>query len=89
MVPVRLHKEQGLAEKIPTEPAFKEAEALAQGRTIVATPRLMNLYLLMRFFLTAHWSRPHHRVRKLSRRVRVVHGEAGATPPARRASLRT
>ena len=41
----------GLGEKIQAEPDFREAEALALGRTIVALPRLMNLYLLIRFFL--------------------------------------
>ena len=40
-----------LHDEIATEPDFDEAFRLAQGRTVVWRPRLMNLYLIIRFFL--------------------------------------
>jgi hypothetical protein len=44
-------KFRGLAEKVMGEPDFQEAFALAQSRSIVGGTRLINLYLLIRFYL--------------------------------------
>lgn len=41
----------GPTEKIAEQPDFKEAISLARGRSIVGENRLMNLYLLIRFYL--------------------------------------
>lgn len=40
-----------LHDQIAKDPDFAEAYRLADGRTVVWRPRLMNLYLLIRFFL--------------------------------------
>jgi hypothetical protein len=40
-----------VGEKILAEADFQEAFALAEGRTAMLGPRLMNLYLLIRFYL--------------------------------------
>lgn len=44
-------KFSGLADKIRAESDFQEAYALAESRSIVAGMRLLNLYLLIRFYL--------------------------------------
>lgn len=41
----------GLKEKIQADILYQEALALARGRTILAEEKLMNIYLLIRFFL--------------------------------------
>lgn len=45
-------KYQGLGEKIQQQPDFDQAGMLTWGRTVVTLPRLMNLYLLIRFYLS-------------------------------------
>ena len=40
-----------LVKKVRADPLYREAEAVAVGRTFVAEPRRMNLFLLIKFFL--------------------------------------
>jgi predicted O-methyltransferase YrrM len=44
-------KFRGLADKVVAEPDFQDAYALAQSRSVVAPMRLINLYLLIRFYM--------------------------------------
>jgi len=41
----------GLQERIPQEADYQEAFALASGRSLLTLPKLMNLYLLIRWYL--------------------------------------
>ncbi len=52
-------KFNGLMQTIASDPAYQAAIALAHERSVVSHVRLMNIYLLIRFFLTRLDARGH------------------------------
>jgi hypothetical protein len=67
----------GLRERIAADADFRDAFRFAEGRTIVALDRLMNLFLLITECLAKIAARAHHRIRQLSLWLGLLYGRAG------------